>query len=488
MTFDTKKFYKILLGIILLIGAVLRICVYSINRSLWHDECSLAVNILNGNIFSYFGQLEHLQSAPPIFMICSKLLYNIFPTYPELALRFIPLVASLVSIWIFYLLLKKFISNKYFILIGMFLFSINFQLIYYAQEFKQYSTDVLMVLLALLFYSHFDYMISNLKQKFIFAITTASLPFISLPTIFVIASAFIINCYKAKKEKLKSLFLSFLPAIVLNLLYFLVTLLPSKRAMIGTFSEMWGKGFLSFDLYSDFLILKNNLQFFFNPCNFYILALILIITGIVYSIKRKSLGDKYLLLTSLFIVLASFLQIYPIKERVSLYLIPILLIFILQSIVIDFKAKKIQTIITVLIFAIFFSGYNHNYLKGIYKHPIFERKDSRSVVLKLKEMHKADEWIVINDASDSDFEFYGTHFKFITPYLKFGRIAMQKYDKNWYFEILSSLPKGNKYWFCYPYDYVNSPAIPFLKEWIRTNAKILYEYEKDSSYLVLVEY
>ncbi|MBQ4113988.1 hypothetical protein IJD34_01150 [bacterium] len=488
MKINYKSLFNIILGFIFFIGIILRIHVYLLNRSLWHDECSLAINILNGNIFSYFGVLEHLQSAPPIFMIASKALYSMFTAFPESALRFIPLLAGIFSLCFFYVLLKETITNKFIVLIGMFVFSVNFQLIYYAQEFKQYSTDVLMVILALIYYSKYDFCINNLRQKICFAVITTVLPFISLPAIFVIVPALIFNLIKVKKENLKSFLLYCIPFLTLNLIYYFFTLKSSKQQMLSTMSQIWSSGFLSFDFSSNFLILKNNILFCFLPCSWFYLAVILAILGIILLIKRRNKNDILLLSTFGLVIFASFLQIYPIKERVSLYLLPIILIFILSSTEFNFKIKKIQAILVTTVLLVFFSSYNLNYIFSIPKHQIFNRKDSRGVVLTLKEHYKPNEWVIINDASDSDFEFYGKYFNFITPDLKYGRIAMQKYDKDWYFEVLNTLPKGNRYWLCYPYDYVNSPTIPFVKEWILKNAKILYEYEKNSSYLVLIEY
>ena len=123
------KIIQTITYLIMLIGVFLRIKVYLYNRPFWHDECSLASSVLFKNYFSLWGVLDHMQSAPPLFMTASKLLFNLFPSHPELSMRLIPCITSIASIFIFYLLLKKIFSNHYIELIGIFL--ITFNLIYF---------------------------------------------------------------------------------------------------------------------------------------------------------------------------------------------------------------------------------------------------------------------------------------------------------------------------------------------------------------------
>lgn len=47
------KIYYLLISLILLFGIIIRIKAFLIERSLWHDECSLAINILHKNVFNF---------------------------------------------------------------------------------------------------------------------------------------------------------------------------------------------------------------------------------------------------------------------------------------------------------------------------------------------------------------------------------------------------------------------------------------------------
>lgn len=159
---DKKKVLLVILGIIWLIGIILRIKTFLTGRPLWHDECSVALSLLDRNMFDFLRPLEHYQCAPPIFMSLSKLLTYIFGLH-ENVLRIIPLFAGILSLPAFYFLSKDFLKSKWLILIVNFLFAVNYQLIYYSQEFKQYSSDVLVSILTLYYLAKID--IVNLKTS-----------------------------------------------------------------------------------------------------------------------------------------------------------------------------------------------------------------------------------------------------------------------------------------------------------------------------------
>jgi len=155
--------FNFALFLVALLGVVLRFKAYFSSYPLWMDEASLAINILNKDIFEFFAPLEHHQSAPFLFLFCTKALTLFFDT-SENVLRIIPFLASLGAIPLFYFLSKKFLNNKISILISNLLFVINYQLIYFACEFKQYSLDVFCCLALFLMFLKVDLeKISNLK-------------------------------------------------------------------------------------------------------------------------------------------------------------------------------------------------------------------------------------------------------------------------------------------------------------------------------------
>ncbi|MFQ8626627.1 MAG: hypothetical protein ACLSA2_09340 [Candidatus Gastranaerophilaceae bacterium] len=144
---------------------------------------------LRRNMFDFLRPLEHYQCAPPIFMSLSKLLTYIFGLHENI-LRIIPLFAGILSLPAFYFLSKDFLKSKWLILIVNFLFAVNYQLIYYSQEFKQYSSDVLISILTLYYLAKIDIVNLKTKQVIIFGILISLLPLMAFPTAFIIFHIF----------------------------------------------------------------------------------------------------------------------------------------------------------------------------------------------------------------------------------------------------------------------------------------------------------
>lgn len=95
-----------------------------------------------------FLPLNYFQSAPYLFLALSKFVSNF--GINELCFRFIPFLSSLISVYLFYLLSKEIFQTRLARAAALFTFGISYQLLFYAQVFKQYSSDVCISILILL--------------------------------------------------------------------------------------------------------------------------------------------------------------------------------------------------------------------------------------------------------------------------------------------------------------------------------------------------
>jgi predicted membrane-bound mannosyltransferase len=134
--------------LLILSGVLLRVRQYLTGRSLWADEAALALNLVNRDFAGMFQPLDYDQGAPIGFLLIEKI-FNIILGKNELALRLFPLMIGLISLWLFYLLLKK-ITRGAGLLTALALFALNPRLIYYSSELKQYILDVVVTILLLL--------------------------------------------------------------------------------------------------------------------------------------------------------------------------------------------------------------------------------------------------------------------------------------------------------------------------------------------------
>jgi hypothetical protein len=125
---------------LILVGTAVRVRDYWGNRSLWRDEAALAVNFLHRSFFGMLKPLDNQQAAPVGFLLVQKLAATILGT-SERGLRFIPLMASIAAVVVFWRLCRLLLTPRA-TLLALGLLSLNYRQYYYAQEVKQYSTDV----------------------------------------------------------------------------------------------------------------------------------------------------------------------------------------------------------------------------------------------------------------------------------------------------------------------------------------------------------
>ena len=461
-----NKFYKISVTIIFILGILLRLYSFVVFRPLWRDECSLALNIYFGNFLDLWKVLLHIQSAPPVFMTVCKLFNSVNPFLPEYFLRLFPLISGLLSIYLFFLVTKKLFDSKLAIILANFIFAVNTQLIYYSHEFKQYSTDVMVVLGCIWYLSKINLSELGKKQILLNAILLAVLPLLSVPAFFVMAAWFIVSALK--KSNIKNLILTIIPILVINIPYYLFILKPSKKIMTENFNFLWGKGFLSLNFNSIYYVIKTNLSFYFQQCKYIIIPLLMVLVGFILIAKRRREIDKLISVMIFLVITASFLHLYPIFNRVSLYLLPFAILFTVMPL--NYLKSKWLKIVFGLVLCFFLFGKN-NY--GIINRDV----ENPAMMMKiLKENYQKGDYVIHNDMSDSQYILYLYIHGFKVTDNKEGVIRLADYGEDWYYSILNKLPKGKRYWFFYSYDIDTKPVVPLLKNWASKNGKILYKW------------
>ena len=260
MKFDNvvikNKFLFISLGITIVLGIILRLLFYSYNRPLWSDEAALALNIINMN--NYFITLDNGQAAPAIFMYVSKIMYQIIP-YKELGLRLLPLIFSICSIFVFIKFTMEYLEKNFSIYIATTAFVLSYPLIYYAQEFKPYSWDLLSFMVILLSY----FALKNIQNKWqcvFFAIIYSFLLYTSYTAFFaefiVLLTLLLFHFDKFKKN----IFI-----VITVFISFLAFYLSYKNSITSDYLHLyWNSGFLTLNLHQNFDLLIKNFDYIFS--------------------------------------------------------------------------------------------------------------------------------------------------------------------------------------------------------------------------------
>jgi hypothetical protein len=133
----------VLLWLGVALGALARVIRYGDNRSLWNDEAQLALNVLSRSAAELLAPLDFAQSAPIGFLWLVRASVALLGG-GEYALRLLPLAASLVLLPVAYSVLRELLPRRD-ALVALFLLATSEPLVFYASEFKAYSSDVLAV-------------------------------------------------------------------------------------------------------------------------------------------------------------------------------------------------------------------------------------------------------------------------------------------------------------------------------------------------------
>jgi len=342
LSFVKKYWHFALVCFILTAGMSLRLEAYLLNKSFWHDEAQLACNFIENTGFGAFLKpLDYFQIAPPVFLLAVKILTmltaNSSLAMSEPVFRFIPFISSIISVPAFYILSKKFLTQRRAVIFASTLFAINCTLIRYACEFKQYSSDVLIFMLLFILFSNnkTDKFFANLNfaKIFISSLSFTLLFFLSQTSIFALSGLVGYYFIKSRFKNLKILSILIIP---------LVSILLYKASIPKDFSgfmEMyWENGFISF---SNILnVIRLNTEYFILGQKYLIFTLPLLIAGFVKTFFEKTKINRIFLLTLFGILSASVLRLYPFLERTILYFLPFFIILISKCL--DFEINAPQ--------------------------------------------------------------------------------------------------------------------------------------------------
>lgn len=332
---NTEKLWTPLSWAFIFFGICIRIWQYMHCRSLWIDEAMLARNIIDRNFLELLNPLDFNQGAPVLFLWITKCVTTFFGT-GELALRFFPLIISILGIILFYFIAKRLLEAP-FIVIALFIFSLSPRLIYYAQEFKQYASDVTITLVIL--YLFLRYLEKNNNFELALLCLLGSIAtFISYPSIFIISSVsstFILFKYKKQIDislfKIALIITIWFIGFCVNYFIFLRQL--SENSYLTSF---WNKGFLPIPTsVNDVTTWINTVQDFLKFSGFtktiQIVPFLMSGIAVIYGIRKRSASIVTVAMVFFFAFCAAILHKYPFERRLALYAIPVFILLAVKG-------------------------------------------------------------------------------------------------------------------------------------------------------------
>ncbi len=438
--------FNLVIFIIIIAGIILRSIFLFQNESFWYDTCALGANIKK-DYLDFFKPLEFIQVAPPLFMILSKFICSIFYQGIDLAqkdfiLRLIPFFSNILTLPLFTLLVNKMFCNKNITAVSLFMLSFNPWHIYYACEFKPYSSDCLIaVILLLMFFS------LNLKEISIKKLTFISLFFaisvwLSNSAIFILVSGFLtifIDVLRKKYSNPKKILLMSLPLIISIFFFYFFYY---KQVYYQHYNNMYHHwryiepSFFNIHNFKNIFCNKiNNITGFYGAAN----SLFFLVLNIILLLCSRKLKVIILLLLPFSLtILYSFSNLYPFEKRLILFLFPILFIIYAQiiSFLKDSKNAKIVLSVILLYFTV------HCFQTTLNNQFIYKKSNVRQLYTILKKNNPELKNIISMDELYSYYSGQNADYSDRLTFIKdFSTSPMKKYINN--------LPKG-EYWILLP--------------------------------------
>jgi hypothetical protein len=326
------------------LGILFRVAQYLADRPLWMDEASLWTNIEAKSLGGLFGPLLSTQLAPPGFLVVEWLASRILG-YSRLALRLFPLVGGVASLFLVQAAARRCLRPGG-VWIALGLLAVSDDLIYFASELKQYSTDVAVGLLCLLLGMTLSSRTLAPWRFVALGALGAFAPWFSHPSVFALAGVGTVLLISAlvQKEWPRALLVSITGAVwVASLAGVYVVSLDQ----LGHRRDMWMFWHSAFppmppsSLWDATWVFRRFVYLFVNPLDFetplgprlsIVPAVALFFAGCTSMWKRgekSSLG--MLVAPGLFALLASCLHLYPFHGRLVLFLVPSLLLLIAEG-------------------------------------------------------------------------------------------------------------------------------------------------------------
>lgn len=406
----------------------MRLFQYLVNRSLWVDEAVLANLVVNRETHELLLS-GSAGAVPPGFLLVSKTLALVSTS--EYVLRLLPFIAGIAALVLF-----VGVARRHLDLVGALaaiaLFAVSPFLIYYASEFKHYSTDAAVTVLILLATPSILNSPITPRRAGLLGIAGIVGVFFSLPSIFVLAAVALTRAFAALRARDWSAVGLLGGVVAIWGVIFGVPYLMLLRgvATSGYAQGFWGHGFMPFPPRStaDLLWLPTALGRIFRdplgPMDFRwdLLdraqiwgGMAAAVAGAVSMALRRNALLSVILLALALALLGSALRVYPFGDsrstggRVLVYLIPLFILLIGEGVGRLLSARRM--VVRVVGGALLFSVLVPPLVEAMQKVP-YGRTEIKPLLGFVREHWQHGDVLFVNYDIKAPFRFYRERFGF----------------------------------------------------------------------------
>ncbi|MBT3188638.1 MAG: hypothetical protein HN736_06855 [Anaerolineae bacterium] len=316
---------------IILLGIFLRSYLYFLNRSLWADEASLAINLVTRDFSELAQLLDYHQAAPVGFLFVEKFFITIFGNH-DYVFRIFPLISGVLVIYFIYRFARTHLGPAG--LFALAIASITWWFVYHSSEAKQYSSDIMVASLLIFLAGNCFKEEAKSKEFFLLGIVGSVVIWISHPSVFILAGIGITLAFEKITQK-EYVPWAWILSIGLGWLFsFGIEYLVSLRHIVadGYLIEYWRKAYVPSPPWSNKAWYGRTFLYFLDytyhkPDQIMTWATLILIPIGALSALIRNRKIAFLLISPFVIVyMASALHLYPLKDRFLLFLIPFIIL------------------------------------------------------------------------------------------------------------------------------------------------------------------
>lgn len=416
---------KYLVFLVILIGILFRFGEYASNRSLWFDEAVVANKLAETPLMMIVdGQSRSNLAYPFGFLLVEKVVMFVAGNNSEWTLRFPPFLAGILSLFLFYYLSRKVLSDQASIF-ATFLFSINPMLIYYSSEVKPYSFDVLFSVLICWIFFKINEVSVFFKQRILYFLLIFISVWFSYGVVFILfGCGTMLTLYYLfkgmKKEGLAIGSLLVVGGVSFSFNYFFIIRSFTLNLGLQNYWEFvyppampfWGYFIWTRGIFYYFFSILLNYPFLW--------ALFFCFFGIIGLYRKHK--DFFVMFFGAFISVffASLFYQYPFFGRLVLFLVPIFLIAIAAGLdAILYSNKKINMVISICL--VFLIAYFPMKVALKQLSEPFVQQEIKSVLKYVSEKRQQGQMIYVFRNAKNAFQYYAPRFDFLDEDCIYGQ-------------------------------------------------------------------
>jgi hypothetical protein len=332
----SRELVLLLIGI----GILLRVAQYLANRSLWIDEASLALNLIERPLSGLTRPLDFNQAAPIGFLVVERIVGKALG-FSEYVLRLFPFLCGLASVPAFAWLARRMLAEA--APFAILLFVVADGLIYYSSEVKPYETDVAAAVALLAAGAVLADAPRRARTALIIAVAGLAAVTFSFSAALVMAAVTVVLAFRLLFDRQRHLRSPATFAVLLWSFAAIGIAVFSKTTVwhVRESFESDSGRFLGVTGSSSPLHVLNTIgtqmavalglpvQPPFNRIG--VLAFLLVVLGAVALLRRNRTHVSMLVLPFAFLVGASAAHVYPISERTELFLVPAVVLLVAEG-------------------------------------------------------------------------------------------------------------------------------------------------------------